>query len=303
MTADASSYTGAQLPGIMPSGIPNPESVLSDGTEIFDLHSATQVLGHSHVYGHGSSQSTFLSLPTDLPSTLVKINQPLTTLSIVPSISKTSENSATPVSTTASTASSQNSCPVHGGVCETEGEFRCTLQGYAQCIGGSWIVRPCTVGTICKQDGSDVYCDWAGDYVFSEDSCGGFISPTADLFKRTTEANGSDKNSTEIFDDGEFEGKTPSNDTLTDTMYTLKISVQQLNSTNFRGMITASTITNNPIGENWHLSFSSSLNIEGVDRGDFEYDDSTNIYTITSIPREEPSSNMAILIPFWGTFE
>lgn len=185
-------------------------------------------------------------------------------------------------------------CPVEGGTCNTPGELKCTLDGYAQCISGTWVIRPCSIGTVCKESGLIVFCDWAGSSTPSDSKCGGHVH---------TKRDSSDSASSKTFSHGDFAALTPSNETLTETMYTLKISVQQLNSTNFNGIITASTVTNNPIGPNWQLSFASVLNITGVGRGALVgYDEETSSYTVASIPLAEPASNMAILIPFWGTY-
>lgn len=185
-------------------------------------------------------------------------------------------------------------CPVEGGSCNTAGELKCTLDGYAQCIAGAWVIRPCSMGTVCKESGPIVFCDWAGSSTPSDSKCGGHVH---------TKRDASGSTSSKMFDHSDFAALTPSNEALTDNMYTLKISVQQLNSTNFKGIITASTVTNTPIGPNWQLSFASVLNIEGVGRGALVgYDQETSSYTVASIPLAEPGSNMAILIPFWGTY-
>lgn len=92
---------------------------------------------------------------------------------------------------------------------------------------------------------------------------------------------------------------------LNSTSYDFRISVQQLNSTNFRGVIRVATLTNNPISSNWALSFHSqgSLNITGVGRGSITYNPSAKLYSVTSVEAEEPDHSMAILVPFWGFYE
>lgn len=201
------------------------------------------------------------------------------------------------VVTTSSKTSSEattNICPVGGGVCKTEGELKCTSHGYARCTNGHWVVHSCTAGTVCKESGSEIFCDWAGSWVLSPSSCGGYIERPA-VSKRSL-----NENDDSIFGGGVFIAKTPDNKALTDEMYSLKISIQQLNSTHFKGMLTTSTITNNPVGKTWQLSFVSSLNIISVERGDLSYNAKNHTYTVDSIHIEEPKSNMAVLIPFWG---
>lgn len=129
----------------------------------------------------------------------------------------------------------------------------------------------------------------------SPSSCGGYVERAAAVSKRSL-----NENDDSIFGGGVFIAKTPDNKALTDEMYSLKISIQQLNSTHFKGMLTTSTITNNPVGKTWQLSFVSSLNIISVERGDLSYDAQNQTYTVDSIHIEEPKSNMAVLIPFWG---
>ncbi|KAF5097377.1 hypothetical protein D0Z00_002414 [Geotrichum galactomycetum] len=194
---------------------------------------------------------------------------------------------STKASPTAST------CPVSGGSCNTEGELKCVSHGYARCSNGQWAVRSCSPGTVCKESGSDIFCDWAGSWVLSPSSCGGYVESNT-VSKRSIPDDDS------IFGGGVFVAKTPDNKSLTDEMYTLKISIQQLNSTHFKGMLTTSTITNNPVGKTWQLSFVSSLNITSVERGDLSYNATSQTYTVDSIHIEEPKSNMAVPIPFWG---
>lgn len=192
------------------------------------------------------------------------------------------------------TSRATNTCPVSGGSCKTEGELKCVSHGYARCSNGQWIIRSCSPGTVCKEsDSNDIFCDWAGSWVLSPSSCGGYV-------ERNTVSKRSIPDDDSIFGGGMFVAKTPDNKSLTDEMYSLKISVQQLNSTHFKGMLTTSTITNNPVGKTWQLSFVSSLNITQVERGDLSYDAKTKTYTVDSIHIEEPRSNMAVPIPFWG---
>jgi chitinase len=186
-----------------------------------------------------------------------------------------------------------STCPVSGGSCETEGELKCISHGYARCSNGQWIVRSCSAGTVCKESGSDIFCDWAGSWVLSPSSCGGYVESNM-VSKRSI------PNDDSIFGGGVFVAKTPDDKSLTDEMYSLKISIQQINSTHFKGMLTTSTITNNPVGKTWQLSFVSSLNITSVERGDLSYDAKSKTYTVDSIHIEEPTSNMAVPIPFWG---
>lgn len=83
--------------------------------------------------------------------------------------------------------------------------------------------------------------------------------------------------------------------------YLLRVSIQQLNSTNFAGTLYAAPLTNSPVGQHWKFSFTSDDRIDSVSRGELASDNEGS-YTITSIAEQEGKSYMAITVTFWGTY-
>ena len=194
-------------------------------------------------------------------------------------------------STQATSTATADSCPVEGGQCTTNGEFKCTLNGYAKCVWGSWVLSPCSSGTVCKQSGVNVYCDWVGTSKQSSSSCGGYVDDTS------SDSGVISKRSTTDYKETFKSNSLTANSTL------LKMSVQKLNSTNFRGLLTVSATVNEPIGSNWNISFAAPLlNITDVGRGDLTYDSNAKRYSVSAIEMEEPKYSMAILVPFWGFY-
>lgn len=286
VTAQRSAFT--ELPFETETDV---KSIPSGTTVVFpaatSLATVTGTSSWTHAHKHSVAQDS--SISTASPETAIPFAE-----TGVPSSARHRHSFTTTLSSVAAaTTSSTETCPVEGGSCEFDGDVKCTLNGYARCDSGSWVVRPCSVGTVCKESGPLVYCDWVGFSTLSDSACGSYTHVKRDS-----------STSDDEFSDFDFAGKTPSNETLSDTSYTLKISIEQLNSTHAKGIIVASTVTNNPIGAHWKLSFASSLNITKVGRGAItSYDEDTKLYTVASIPLEEPSSNMAILIPFWATYK
>lgn len=80
------------------------------------------------------------------------------------------------------------------------------------------------------------------------------------------------------------------------------LSIQPLNTTNFVAVLQATTLNNTPILTDWSFSFNSNYQILGTDRGNLTKE-GTDVYTITSIPIQEPDRNMAIIVKLWGVYD
>jgi Carbohydrate binding domain (family 19) len=80
----------------------------------------------------------------------------------------------------------------------------------------------------------------------------------------------------------------------------VSIAVQPLNTTHFVAALQAATLNNTPILTDWIFTFHSDYLILGADRGNLSY--SNGIYTITSIPIQEPAKNMAVVVRLLGTY-
>ena len=79
------------------------------------------------------------------------------------------------------------------------------------------------------------------------------------------------------------------------------LSIQPLNTTHFVAVLQASTLNNTPILTDWSFSFNSDYQILGADRGNLTYKGGS--YTITSIPIQEPATNMAVVVRLWGVYD
>ncbi|KAK9263095.1 hypothetical protein V1519DRAFT_440945 [Lipomyces tetrasporus] len=55
-----------------------------------------------------------------------------------------------------------SSCPIDGAPCAVHGELACNGYYWGQCVWGTWAVRQCYTGLMCKTDASYVYCDYPG---------------------------------------------------------------------------------------------------------------------------------------------
>ena len=76
-------------------------------------------------------------------------------------------SSSAPPRTTMSTVTTPNGpgptgCPVAGASCSTNGAYACTGSSFGICSNGAWVIESCGSGEVCVQDGSSVYCDFAG---------------------------------------------------------------------------------------------------------------------------------------------
>jgi hypothetical protein len=80
------------------------------------------------------------------------------------------------------------------------------------------------------------------------------------------------------------------------------LSIQPLNTTNFVAVLQATALNNTPILTDWSFSFDSGYQILGTDRGNLTKD-GKDVYTITSIPIQEPDRNMAIIVKLWGVYD
>ena len=82
----------------------------------------------------------------------------------------------------------------------------------------------------------------------------------------------------------------------------VSLSIQALNTTHFLAVLQANTLNNTPILTDWSFSFQSEYQILGTDRGNLTKG-SGDLYTITSIPIQEPDRNMAIIVKLWGVYD
>ncbi|KAK9387510.1 hypothetical protein V1515DRAFT_579890 [Lipomyces mesembrius] len=324
-----------------------------------------------------------------------------------------SATASTSSSTASATSSSEMSCPIDGAPCAVHGELACNGYYWGQCVWGTWVVRQCYTGLMCKTDASVVYCDYPGADTVT--SCA--VTAPSDLTKRSsplaaprprrhphmharrnpfhspfydpelgkkyfphvpvrrqvepdsvavikdavdvlplprysnmTLATTSTavaaaitdpvSSSTVIYSTAvptptviqqvQFSaarGYTSSTGTATSATatatatvsamvsasgldeaagsdsveYIVRISIQQLNSTNFVGTLSAAPLTNSPIGRSWAFVFSSSDIIDKVSRGELR-SLGDGSYQVSSIDTEEASSYMAIRLTFWGTY-
>ncbi|KAK9375521.1 uncharacterized protein V1513DRAFT_442231 [Lipomyces chichibuensis] len=313
-------------------------------------------------------------------------------------------------SSTASVSSSSevSSCPIDGAPCAVHGELACNGYYWGQCVWGTWVVRQCYTGLMCKTDASYVYCDYPGADTVT--TCA--VTTPSDLTKRSSPAAAPrqrthphmhtrrntfhspfydpelgkkyfphvpvrrqvESDSIAVIKDAVDVLPLPrySNMTLAATAavtdpvysstvmystavptptviqqvqfvaargytsstmtapyasatatatesaivsasgldeaagsdsgeYVLGISIQQLNSTNFVGTLSAAPRTNTPIGRSWTFVFSSSGIIDKVSRGELT-SLGNGSYQVSSIDTEEASSYMAIRLTFWGTY-
>ncbi|KAK9337024.1 hypothetical protein LIPSTDRAFT_159703 [Lipomyces starkeyi NRRL Y-11557] len=325
-----------------------------------------------------------------------------------------SATASTSSSTASATSSSEvSSCPIDGAPCAVHGELACNGYYWGQCVWGTWVVRQCYTGLMCKTDASYVYCDYPGADTVT--SCA--VTAPSDLTKRSSPVAAPrprrhphmharrnpfhspfydpelgkkyfphvpvrrqvEPDSIAVIKDAVDVAPLPrySNMTLattstavaaavTDPLYSstviystavptptviqqvqfsaargytsstvtatsvtaaatatvsamvsasaldqaagndsveyiVGISIQQLNSTNFVGTLSAAPRTNTPIGRSWTFGFSSSDIIDKVSRGELtSLGDGS--YQVSSIDTEEASSYMAIRLTFWGTY-
>ncbi|KAK9370759.1 hypothetical protein V1509DRAFT_272424 [Lipomyces kononenkoae] len=97
-----------------------------------------------------------------------------------------SATATTSSSTESATGSSTGSCPVDGAPCAVHGELACNGYSWGQCVWGTWIVRQCYTGLMCKTDASYVYCDYPGADAVT--SCAAAATPG--LTRRSSPATG-----------------------------------------------------------------------------------------------------------------
>ena len=83
----------------------------------------------------------------------------------------------------------------------------------------------------------------------------------------------------------------------------VSLAIQPLNTTHFLAVLQASTLNNTPILTDWSFSFNSEYQILGTDRGNLTKPAGSDVYTITSIPIQEPASNMAVVVRLWGMYD
>jgi len=83
----------------------------------------------------------------------------------------------------------------------------------------------------------------------------------------------------------------------------VSVSIQPLNNTNFVAVLKASTLNNSPILTDWSFSFKSEYRVLETDRGNLTISEDLSTYTITSIPIQEPSVNMAVVVRLWGVYD
>ncbi|KAK9494093.1 hypothetical protein V1508DRAFT_413647 [Lipomyces doorenjongii] len=328
-----------------------------------------------------------------------------------PPWSATASTSSSTVSATSATELS--SCPIDGAPCAVHGELACNGYYWGQCVWGTWVVRQCYTGLMCKTDASYVYCDYPGADTVT--SCA--VTAPSDLTRRSspvaaprqrrhphTHARRNSfhspfydpelgkkyfphvpvrrqvepdsiaviKDAVDVLSLPRYSNMTvattstamaaavtdhvhsstvvystavpmptvvqqvqfsaardSTSSTVTVTSatasapasvsamvsasgldeaagddsvkYIVRISIQQLNSTNFVGTLSAAPLTNTPIGRSWSFVFSSSDIIDKVSRGELtSLGDGS--YQVSSIDTEEASSYMAIRLTFWGTY-
>ncbi|KAK9313657.1 hypothetical protein V1524DRAFT_181230 [Lipomyces starkeyi] len=94
-----------------------------------------------------------------------------------------SATTTTSSSTASATSSSEvSSCPIDGAPCAVHGELACNGYYWGQCVWGTWVVRQCYTGLMCKTDASYVYCDYPGADTVT--SCA--VTAPSDLTKRSS---------------------------------------------------------------------------------------------------------------------
>ncbi|KAI8872812.1 hypothetical protein GQ42DRAFT_161024 [Ramicandelaber brevisporus] len=97
----------------------------------------------------------------------VRGNQPPTSSTTPPSSSTTPPSSSTTPPSSSTTPPSSSStppvtttppgnCPANAYQCDNNGK----AAGYKVCVNGSWLGQSCAPGTVCRQSGSSIYCDW-----------------------------------------------------------------------------------------------------------------------------------------------
>ncbi|KAK9323955.1 hypothetical protein V1517DRAFT_81396 [Lipomyces orientalis] len=77
-----------------------------------------------------------------------------------------------------------SSCPTDGAPCAVHGELACNGYYWGQCVWGTWVVRQCYTGLMCKTDASYVYCDYPGADTVTSCSAGA----PSDLTRRSIPA-------------------------------------------------------------------------------------------------------------------
>ncbi|KAK9239230.1 hypothetical protein V1525DRAFT_56517 [Lipomyces kononenkoae] len=387
-------------------------------------------LGYSTVYSTISEATSLTSTFTVGPASTSTTSEAVPTTS--PDIQGTSTNTAVAATSTISTsitfitnppwsatattssstesatsASAVSSCPINGAPCAVHGELACNGYYWGQCVWGTWVVRQCYTGLMCKTGGSYVYCDYPGADTVS--SCavtttsgltkrsppvGGtrlrrhahmharrnhFHSPfydpelgkkyfphvpvkrqvepdtvgasllstytnltlatqssataaiaTGQVYVTSTAAN-SAMSASPVIQQVQFSASGGCGGSMTGTYlpatatatasaiasgptsgldevsangaveYMVGFSIQQLNTTNFVGTLSASPRTNAPIGKSWMFAFTSPYVIDQVSRGELTTHGDGS-YQVHSIEIEEASSYMAVRLTFWGTY-
>ncbi|KAJ2718310.1 hypothetical protein GGI07_005806 [Coemansia sp. Benny D115] len=152
----AGSYTGKKMTiANYGAGYPTiPEFLGNYDTGIqYYTTNTTQVTVTGTGYTGGTTTTT---TPTSTTSVSATSSAPATSVvTVTSSVPVTSI--ATPSSTTVVTPGTCNSA--------NEGKYLCTNAGvsaaYTVCSGGISYSNSCSSGTVCKQNGNNVYCDWA----------------------------------------------------------------------------------------------------------------------------------------------
>lgn len=88
--------------------------------------------------------------------------------------------------------------------------------------------------------------------------------------------------------------------TNSSSQFSVALVVQQVNSTNWIGVLKAATLSTDPIGPDWSFSFAYEYPILGSERGNLT--GAVSDYQLTSIPLAEPDVQMAVYASIWGSY-
>ncbi|KAJ1996000.1 hypothetical protein GGI25_000539 [Coemansia spiralis] len=152
----AGSFAGKQMTILNYPGYPIvPEFLGNYNTGLEYYANATQITITGAGYSGSSSSST------------ISITKPASTSST----KTTDATSGEPVLSTAAESfgepSSSSNIPPASGQCMSanNGQYKCvrpdTSAAFNICSDGSWMQSSCAAGTVCKQSGATVYCDYA----------------------------------------------------------------------------------------------------------------------------------------------
>jgi hypothetical protein len=235
-------------------------------------------------------------------------------------ISRSATISIVPTSSIMSPVSSPAAgCPVQGESC-TDGALACSGYDYGQCANGVWIMRQCASGLACFETSGVVYCDWASKGVIQD--CSGIPGKAkrdeADEFifahrRSRRSADGVSSSDVESISTVPADNPkatltapvmntTTSNAPISDIPLPVNVTfaIQGLNSTHFVAVLQATTMNNTPILNDWSITFQSDYRIVYADRGNLTY--VGGLYSVTSIPIQEPDQNMAIMVKLLGEY-